>query len=261
MDTAADNSAALAIRDSACDDLIAKLEEEAAASDANTAEIAPFVRELFARYFDASQKKNEPAEVASAKISKMVGKQARKKFAISSEPVPTADRASEPETVFTGQVAGKTSGIERKILNILTAVSAHFGEPITILSGQRSKPQQVQALYTNWQSHLRRGKDNAYLAKNEKLREQLDILKQEKNKEKFVALLNKSADFSALSRHIDGNEVDLAANTDPDIVAALATCLNHSAGRNSEGARCHHFDNSKAVWPITESTRAKWKTP
>ncbi|OWU81811.1 hypothetical protein [Phaeobacter sp. 22II1-1F12B] len=261
MDTAADNSAALAIRDSACDDLIAKLEEEAAASDADTSDIAPFVKELFARYFDASQKKNEPAEVASAKISKMVGKQARKKFAISSEPAPTPEPEHEAETAFAGQVAGKTSGIDRKILNILTEVSAHFGEPITILSGQRSKPQQAQALYTNWQSHLRRGKDNAYLAKNEKLREQLDALKQEKNKDKFVALLNKSADFSALSRHIDGNEVDLAANTDPDLVAALATCLNHSAGRNSEGARCHHFDNRKAVWPITESTRAKWKTP
>ena len=58
---------------------------------------------------------------------------------------------------------------------------------------------------------------------------------------------------------VTGDEVDLAVTTDPNIIAALATCLNHRQGRNSEGARCHHFDNSKTLWPIPNSTRARWK--
>ena len=90
------------------------------------------------------------------------------------------------------------------------------------------------------------------------LRLQLDALKQEKNKTAFLDLLTKKADWSALSRHLKGDEVDLAASTEPHIVAALATCLNHSQGRNSEGTRVHHFDNTKLAWPIIDSTRAKW---
>ena len=260
MNTAALDPAAVAVRDAACDALIASLSAEAGEA-ADPEAIAAFSRELFEKYFAVSQMKKEPAEQAAAKIAKMVAKQARKEFAIqpaaaaAPEPAPAPAAAEGPS----GTVNGKSGGIDRKILNVLTEVSAFFGEPVTILSGQRSKPQQANALYTNWQSHLRRGKDNAWLAKNEKLRVQLDELKQQKAKDAFVELLNKKADWSALSNHIDGNEVDLAANTDPNVVAAIATCLNHQSGRNSEGARVHHFDNSRVVWPITESTRAKWK--
>ncbi|MEX0338535.1 MAG: hypothetical protein AB3N11_05785, partial [Arenibacterium sp.] len=201
-----------------------------------------------------SQKKGEDPEKAAQKIAKIVGKQAFKKFAPPApdpEPAPEADR--QP-----GQVTGKTSGIDRKIMNILNEVSSHYGEPIVILSGVRSKPAQAQAMYTNWQSHLRSGKDNAFLAKNDKLRTQLDALKQDKNKAGFIDLLTKKVDWDALSKHMSGQEVDLAAGTNPHIIAALSTCLNHRSGRNSEGARAHHFDNSKTVWPITESTRARW---
>ena len=247
---------AFKLRDEACENLIATLNREIGE---NPDELTDFVRDVFAKYFDASQKKREPAEVAAPKIAKIIAKQARKKFA----PPPAPAPQPEPEPIAAeqpvGRVTGKVSGIDRKILNILTEVSSFYGEPIAILSGTRTKQAQTNAMYTNWQSHLRNGKDNAFLAKNEKLRLQLDALKREKDKAGFVALLTKKADWAALTRHLHGTEVDLAASTDANIVAAIATCLNHRSGRNSEGARCHHFDLSKWVWPITDSVRAKWK--
>lgn len=252
------DTAALERRDTACAELVAELNEDSDGAHA-PGEIEAFCRDLFEKYFAASQQKQEPADTATPKIAKIVAKQARKKFGLGQAAAPAAAAPAEPAGPV-GQVTGKTGGIDRKIMNILTEVSAHFDTPIAIISGLRTKPAQAQALYTNWHSHLRDGKDNDWLAKNEKLRLQLDELKQAKNKAGFVDLLTKKADWSALSRHMTGDEVDLAANTDPNIVAALASCLNHKAGRNSEGTRCHHFDNSKALWPIIDSVRERWST-
>jgi len=242
------------LRDEACENLIATLQQEIGQDPDG---LQDFVRDLFGKYFDASQKKREPAEVAAPKIAKIIAKQARKKFAPPPAPEPQPDPGEPAQSG--GRVTGKLSGIDRKILNILNEVSAFYDMPIAVISGTRTKQAQANAMYTNWQSHLRNGKDNAYLAKNEKLRQQLDALKQEKDKAGFVALLTKKADWPTLTRHLHGTEVDLAASADPNIVAAIATCLNHRSGRNSEGTRCHHFDLSKTVWPITDSLRAKWK--
>ena len=225
---------ALEIRDAACAAMIAEL-CDAAPDGTDLDAIETFVRGLFASLFAASQQKREPPEVAA----------------------PQCGRFSAPQPG--GTVTGKTAGIDRKILAILTEVSGFYAAPIAILSGQRSRRAQALALYTNWQSHLRRGKDNAWLARKEALRLQMDERKQEKDRNGFIALLEAKADWSALSRHLTGDEVDLAVTTDPNIIAALATCLNHRQGRNSEGARCHHFDNSKTLWPIPNSTRARWK--
>lgn len=247
------DEAAIALRDAAQTKLISDVTERAEGAHQES-DIESFVSELFTTYFAASQKKGEDPDKAAQKIAKIVGKQAFKKFA---PPAPEVEETPAPERV-PGQVTGKTSGVDRKIMNVLNEISSHYGEPIHILSGTRTKPAQAQAMYTNWQSHLRSGKDNAFLSKNDKLRQQLDSLKQEKNKSGFVDLLNKKADWDALSNHMTGDEVDLAANASPHIIAALATCLNHRSGRNSEGARVHHFDNSRLVWPIIDSLRARW---
>ena len=248
---------ALEIRDAACAAMIAEL-CDAAPDGADLDAIDTFVRGLFASLFAASQQKREPPEVAAPKIARIVARRARQKFPAAAPTAPTtAPSAAPPQPGAT--ITGKTTGIDRKILAILTEVSGFYAAPIAILSGQRSRRAQALALYTNWQSHLRRGKDNAWLARKEALRLQMDERKQEKDRDGFIALLEAKADWSALSRHLTGDEVDLAVTTDPNIIAALATCLNHRQGRNSEGARCHHFDNSKTLWPIPNSTRARWK--
>ncbi|MEC7256492.1 MAG: hypothetical protein VXW58_01610, partial [Pseudomonadota bacterium] len=210
-----------------CDALV---DEMRALAGENADAVEAMVRDTFALYFTASQRKREDPALASVKIAKMVAKQARKQFGLEKpapEPEPEPAAEADADAPATGQVLGKTTGVDRKILNILTEVSAHYGTPITVMSGQRSKRNQVAAIYANWYSHLRNGKDNRFLAANEKLRAQLDELKRDKNKAKFTELLTKQADWAQLSRHVDGSEVDLAANTDPNIIAAIALCLNH----------------------------------
>ena len=254
MDT---DPAAQALADSASAELIASLQAEAADLDGPAPDaVAAHAGDLFAKYFAVSQQRREPPEQAVAKIAKLVARQTRKALGFEAPAAPAPAPQSEP----TGTVTGKTAGIERKLMNVLTAVSAHFGQPIEIVSGLRNRNQQLSEMFANWQSHLRNGRDNAWLAANEKLRLELEELKQAKDRRGFIELLGKKADIDKLSRHMTGDEVDLAPNTDPEMVAALATCLNHRQGRNSEGKRVHHFDNTRVVWPIPESTRARWKS-
>ncbi|GHF72820.1 hypothetical protein [Seohaeicola zhoushanensis] len=259
--------AALALRDSASAELIATLQAEAEAAGGPAPDaVAAHARELFDKYFAVSQQRKEPPAQAAAKIAKLVARQTRKALgfdelaeAAAQAPEPAPEAAEAPPEA-SGTVTGKTAGIERKLMNVLNAVSAHFGQPIDIVSGQRNRNQQLSEMFANWQSHLRNGRDNAYLAANEKLRLELEALKQAKDRKTFIEVLGRKADLDKLSRHMSGDEVDLAANTDPAIVEALASCLNHRQGRNSEGKRVHHFDNSRVVWPIPESTRARWKS-
>ena len=254
------DAAALAIRDTACAELVTALQAESAERGGPAPEtVAEHATKLFTQYFGVSQQRGEPPEQAAGKISRLVARQTRK--ALGFEPPPAPPPEPEPPAgTVTGAVTGRTAGIERKLMNVLAAVAAHYGTDIAIVSGVRSRQSQGGDLFTNWHSHLRDGRDNAWLAKNEKLRLQLDTLKQEKNRAGFLDLLKARADWSALSRHIDGNEVDLALATPPEIVSALATVLNHRTGRNTEGARVHHFDNSRILWPIPESTRARWNS-
>lgn len=253
MDT---DPAAQALADSALAELTATLQAEAQPKGVAPELVASHAGELFAKYFAVSQQRNEPPAQATVKIAKLVARQTRKALGFEPEEAPAAP---EPPPA-TGTVTGKTGGIERKLMNVLNAVSAHFGKPIEIVSGQRNRNQQLSELFANWQSHLRNGRDNAYLAGNEKLRLELDALKQARDRKGFIELLARKADINALSRHMTGDEVDLSASADPAIVEALASCLNHRTGRNSEGTRVHHFDNTRVGWPIPESTRARWKT-
>lgn len=254
MDT---DPAAQALADSASAELISSLQAEAAEMGGPAPEsVSAHAADLFNKYFAVSQQRGEPPAQAVAKIAKLVARQTRKALGFDAPAAPAPTPAPEPA----GTVTGKTAGIERKLMNVLTAVSAHFGQPIDIVSGLRNRNQQLSEMFANWQSHLRNGRDNAYLADNEKLRLQLEELKQAKDRKGFIEMLGKKADIDKLSRHMTGDEVDLAPSTDPEIVAALASCLNHRAGRNSEGKRVHHFDNTRVVWPIPESTRARWKS-
>ena len=144
---------ALEIRDAACAAMIAEL-CDAAPDGTDLDAIETFVRGLFASLFAASQQKREPPEVA-ARVALPAA-------------APAAPTTAPPQPG--GTVTGKTAGIDRKILAILTEVSGFYAAPIAILSGQRSRRAQALALSTNWQSHLRRGTDNAWLARKEALR-------------------------------------------------------------------------------------------
>ena len=131
---------ALEIRDAACAAMIAEL-CDAAPDGTDLDAIETFVRGLFASLFAASQQKREPPEVAAPKIARIVARRARQKFPAAAPAAPTT---APPQPG--GTVTGKTAGIDRKILAILTEVSGFYAAPIAILSGQRSRRAQALAL-------------------------------------------------------------------------------------------------------------------
>ena len=159
----------------------------------------------------------------------------------------------------TGKVTGKTQGVSKKLISVMEEVSAHYGKPIHVVSGLRSRPHQAACMYNGWKSHLKRGKVYTYLKKNDKFRVELDQLVIEGNKKKFVETMLKKADWGKVSKHLTGQAADVTLKTDPKIIAALATCLKYLPEGNSEGIKCHHFDTRKCLYPIKDTIKAKWK--
>lgn len=158
-----------------------------------------------------------------------------------------------------GKVTGKTQGVTKKLISVMEEVSAHYGKPIHVVSGLRSRPHQAKCMYRGWKSHLKRGKVYTYLKKSEKLRSELDQLVIEGNEKKFIETMMKKADWGRVSRHLTGQAADVTLKTDPKIIAALATCLKYLPEGNSEGIKCHHFDTRKCIFPIKDTIKAKWK--
>lgn len=237
--------------------------ETASADQSVTPDAAPDIiqtaqdqaAKLFDQYFAGAEKKGEAPETAAPKIAKIVAKKLQRDI---DALIAKAPKTAVPAIV--GTVTGKTSGVNRKILRILNAVSAHFDTPLTVISGKRDPKAQATAMFMGWQRHLRQGKAYAHLRSNDKLRLKLDDLKQGKDRQGFVDHVLAKLDLTKITPHMTGDAVDLPHTTPPEIIEALATVLHHEPEKNTEGTRCHHFDTRKALWPIPLAARERWKT-
>lgn len=218
-------------------------------------DVAAFATALFDQLMAGAAKKGEDPAKAAKKITKIALARAEREAAAKAAGAPQ-DPPPAPEGQ--GVVTGKASGVNRKILSVLRAVSAHYNEPIRIQSGKRDPKATATAIFMNWNGHLRQGKALPYFRKTEKLRSKLDALKQEKNRSGFEEHLLNKADVDLLSPHMVGDAVDLPSDTPDHIIEALATCLNYKSEKNTEGKRVHHFDVERVVWPIPDSARSRW---
>lgn len=100
------------------------------------------------------------------------------------------------------QVKGDTRGIDKKILGLLEAVSAHYGKTIVVECGkQDASNTDGDLLWQDWLSKLDRGKRHPALKKDNQLREELDHLYNDVKKDDFIKLLSKKsgADSKAAS--------------------------------------------------------------
>ncbi|MEX0318774.1 MAG: peptidoglycan-binding protein [Ruegeria sp.] len=217
-------------------------------------EVEDYATDLYEKYFKSSEKKGEPPEKAAPKIASIVTKQTQKKAVCEK-----VTELKQQETSTPGKLTGKIQGVNKQVLNVLREVSSFYGVPIHVVSGLRDKKGQARAMFAGWNSHLDRGNIYLYLRKNKKLREELDAFVQNKQRDEFVQHMLKHADWKRVSRHLSGDAADVTTRTDRKIIAAIATCLKYIPERNSEGIKCHHFDNRKVVWPISDTVKAKWK--
>lgn len=156
------------------------------------------------------------------------------------------------------QVKGDVRGVDRRLLGVLEAVSAHFGKPIVVETGKQSTAGGEQ-LWQEWTNSLDRGRRDPTLRRNDKLREELDTLYSDLKKKDFLKLAAKklgAAQGSEASAHAAGRAVDIKRNTDSKIVAALATVL-----RKQDEGNVIHFDDAGKSLPktISEAMKKKWK--
>lgn len=218
-------------------------------------DVESYANELYDSYISKAEKNGEPAQNAAPKIAGIVTKEASKQAKVNAIKV-----AKESAPTYPGRLTGKTQGVNKKILDVLLEVSSHYGETIHVVSGLRNKSGQARAMFGGWNSHLKKGKIYFYLRANEKLRLELDQFVQDKDKAGFTKHMLKNAEWKKVSRHLSGDAADVTTRTDAKIIAAIGTCLKYVKESNSEGIKCHHFDNRKLVWPISDSIKAKWKT-
>jgi hypothetical protein len=157
------------------------------------------------------------------------------------------------------QVKGETRGVDKKILAVLEAVSAHYGKTIVIECGKKEVGNlDPTKLWQKWLSELDRGRKFDAINRNNKLRKELDELYNDGQEEKFVKLYHEKAHANSKteSAHASGHAVDLKRNTDSKMLAALSSILRYE----DEGDVIHFDDVGKNVpSKITDDMKKKWK--
>lgn len=151
-------------------------------------------------------------------------------------------------------VTGTTTGVDAKLVSAMKEISAHFGEPIRVTSGKRSKKEQGEVMFKYWTENLERGKIYAELRSNPDRMKTLDDYFNAGKKSEFVSLVEKDA--TKYSRHVTGTAIDIAKNTNSKVVKAL-----ESVCRVLTENTCYHLDDSGKAFPskITDDMRRKWK--
>ena len=169
-----------------------------------------------------------------------------------------------------GKIKGDLSGVQRDIVDFVTAVAAFYGKDIQISSGKRDAKSQGEAMFKNWTDNLKRGKLYRHLQSNPKTLKELDLLfaaaVEDKSKSKTEANQAK-ADFlklcsdlaPMLSLHVAGKAIDISPKScmTSEMRKAMQTGL-----REIDEARCYHYDtNNGSVPAVTDALKAKWKAP
>ncbi|WP_264212479.1 peptidoglycan-binding domain-containing protein [Leisingera thetidis] len=219
-------------------------------------DIEDYANSLYDSYFAKGEKKGEDPQKAAKLAAEKAAKEAKKKAA--EDVIKTIDTGGLCKP---GRLEGKTQGVKKVILNVLFEVSSYYGQTINVVSGLRDKTGQANAMYKGWNGHLEHGKIYIYLRNNEDFRLELDGFVQAGDKKGFVACMFKKAKWDQISRHLSGQAVDISTKTDAKIIEALKTCMKYvrEPRKNSEGIKCHHFDDRKLVYPVPDSVKKKWK--
>ncbi len=200
-------------------------------------------------------------EDEAKKKEKAESKEAEKKGA-EKKGTKSSDDADSAGTKGGGkpQVKGEIRGLDKKLLAILEEVSAHYGKPIVVEAGKQESAPQGTELWDAWVNKLKRGTRDPKLKRDEKTRQQLDVLYEEHKDKEFFALANKALGGSKKGggsddAHAKGRAVDIRKSTDSKVVAALESILR----RENEGNVIHFDDGGKSLpAKITDAMKKQW---
>lgn len=159
---------------------------------------------------------------------------------------------------------GDFRGLDKKIVEILSAVSAHYGKPIVIELGRQRESSGAgmsgEELWDNWtEKHVNRGKGDPVISRDRSLQKKLNQHFENTKKQDFLRLVAQKAGGGGGGKdnpHTTGKAFDIRKNTDSKVVSALATML-----RKEDEGNLYHFDDTGVSLPrtINESVTKKWK--
>lgn len=198
--------------------------------------------------------KKAEAEAKKAERAQKSDEQAKKGGAAKGD-----ETQSQGSTESKPQVKGDVRGVDKKILGVLEAVSAHYGKPIVVEAGKQVASGGAEYLWHEWLDSLDRGEKDPNLKKDTKLRQQLDELYNQVKKREFMSLVAKNSrtfKSGSAGAHASGRAVDIKKNTNSKVLAALETLLR----REDEGNVVHFDDTGKSIpKTISDSIKKKWK--
>lgn len=204
----------------------------------------------------------DDAQKQAKKISDMMNKEVKKTIDKKIKEIDTGG------TDYPGKVTGKVTGVKKPLIDALTAVSSHYeGTAIHVTSGLRDKKGQARAMFKYWDKHLKKDGKNGGVywfcrqAKYQDLWKELDDFKTANDQAGFTKCMMAKAPWGSVSRHLSGQAVDISLQTDAKILGALKMVFGHylpEKDGNSEGIKCHHFDDKKGIKKVDDSLRAKF---
>jgi hypothetical protein len=158
----------------------------------------------------------------------------------------SASKESKP------QVKGETNSIDKKILGLLEAVSAHFGKPIYVEAAQQQSSLDGHSLWQDWTGKFDHGKKIPSLNQDRKLREELDLLYNSKDQDEFCKLVDKNLKGGSSA---NGNTVNIK-KISSDMVDALSNFLKCE----KEGDFiCLDASGKNLPSKISDDMKKKWK--
>ncbi len=229
--------------------------------------ISTQAEDLFESFWATDEKKGAVASADDAakqakQISGLMNKEVKKKI---DEKIKEIDTGG---TIYPGKVIGKSSGVKKPLMDALYAVSSHYeGTPINVVSGLRDKKGQARAMFKGWDKHLKKDGKNGGIywfcrqSQYQALWKELDDLKAANNLAGFVKCMMDKAPWGSVSRHLSGQAVDISLQTDKKILEALKMVFKHYLAEkdgNSEGIKCHHFDDKNGINKVDDKLKAKF---
>jgi len=165
------------------------------------------------------------------------------------------NNGSATDDLKPGRIEGPISGVDKKLVNCVMAVSAFYGNTLKVTSGLRSNRKQGEVMWDYWVSNLKHGMIYDLLIRNAAKRKELDDLYVARKREEVIKIVE--PDARIYSRHVTGGALDIERNTDQKMVNALNLIL-----RVYDEALCYHLDfrgRTPPGFPISDSIKSKWK--
>ena len=167
-----------------------------------------------------------------------------------------------------GGISGKTSGVNKDIVDYVRAVGEYYGANIVATSGFRDNVKQANTMFDRW-TYVNRGRDykpeHLPVKTRKKMDEQYVIAKEtpKASEEEIAAAKAKFIELAltATSYHTEGRAIDISRASLPDKAKQALDIELKQVSEDKNKTIWHYQKEQGAVPTVTEAMKAKWPKP